>query len=1268
ENNKKDKKKKKEKKEKEPTILPHKLFRYATKWDLLAVVVAALGSLGIGILQPLSIIMFGDFLADFGSSMSNPDELLDNSIDIILVFVYIGTAALVGGYITHALWVLSGENQARRIRKLYVHSILRQDMTWFDKAEEGSLTTRLATDVQMIQEGISEKLGSLFQMTSLFVSGFVISFVKGWHIAVVILATVPIMGLLASSVGFYYSKLTENAQNSYAQAGSIAEQVFAGIRTVYAFSLQDRFSRRYDQELDKACATGTKRGVVMGIQLGLFMFVMFATYGLSFWYGGKLVAEGTMTGDKVMIAFFAMLMGTQAFQSVPLNLSALASACGAAYRIFEIIDRVPEIDPDSKDGIQEGTLVGDIEFRGVDFSYPTRPDIPVLKDFSVQIQAGQSIALVGSSGSGKSTTVQLLQRFYDALQGQVLIDGKDIKDYNVQWLRNQIGVVSQEPVLFNMSVRKNLMLGATDDVTEEQLIEACKKANCHSFISQLPNGYDTPVGQQGGMLSGGQKQRIAIARAILKNPSILLLDEATSALDTKSERIVQQALDAASVNRTTLMIAHRLSTIRNADLILVMQQGQVVEQGNHNELLEKNGVYAELVQKQLIALEQEDNKSDDTTLDDDDKIPSRMLERDSIISGDDIDEKEEIIINMTKRLSIASSLDGVGIERRKEIEQELKWKTTKTPFYKVLKEMRPEWPLIGLGIVGGMLAGSSFPVSSLLIGMSVTNMIDPTVENIRPGPMEGANLYAFLFVIVGLVALVGMSLQVSSFEVAGELYTRRLRSRMFQAFMKQEVAFFDVETNNTGALTSMLALDAKNVNEIIAKIVGELTNITSTAITGFVIAFVYNWILTLIVIACVPFLIVGAAYETKVELAFEDDTKKASIQTGEVAGEAIKAIRTVASLTKQEYFEKKYDKAGLRPHKLAHRKAYLGSIGYAINQGVIMYLYAVTFYASIRLLGIGKITFEEMMVTLMSVMITCFGIGRSAALASGIAKAKYSALSAFELLERQPSIDPDLEGIEPNTVQGHVEFQNVNFRYPARPDVPIFRGEFNLEGMAGKTIALVGASGCGKSTTIGLLQRWYDSLSGTVRLDEHNVQTYSLNNLRSHMALVSQEPTLFDMTITDNIRFGISDMINVTQEDIVKACTAANIHRFISSLPDGYDTRVGDKGSQLSGGQKQRIAIARALIRKPKVLLLDEATSALDSESEKLVQAAIDNVIQEGGRTTITIAHRLSTIQNADLICVIDKGKVVEQGSHWELLKLEGLYSTLVREQSLNTN
>ncbi|KAI9312911.1 P-loop containing nucleoside triphosphate hydrolase protein [Dichotomocladium elegans] len=1235
------------------TYVPlYTLFRFATPLELVMVVFASIGSISVGVASIASTILFGNLL----QSASSVDAFLDAVFDLVKINIYLAIGITVVSYISHAFWVISSENQARRIKQLYVHAILRQDMEWFDKAEEGSLTTRLATDVQAIQDGISEKLDMTLEMAAEMISGMVTAFAVAWQLAVVIVGVVPVIILTGALMGVLCIKFAAASQDIYAHAGGIAEQALYGIRTVSAFSVQSHFTSRYEKALDRACAQNSRQAVILGCLIGSLTFLFCANYGLGFWYGSKLVREGVVMANQVVTAFFAMLIGTRSLQQLAMGVTAVARACAAANSVFGLIDRVAAINIDDETGIKT-PLEGAVEFKNVSFSYPTRPDVPILNDFSLKISPGTTVALVGPSGSGKSTTVQLLQRFYDPIKGSLLIDGRPLKEFNVQWLRSQMGVVGQEPVLFNMTIRKNLMMGATRHVSKEELIEACKAAHCHDFIEQLPKKYDTHVGECGGMLSGGQKQRIAIARAILKNPAILLLDEATSALDTHAERLVQKALDSVSKNRTTIIVAHRLSTIQKADLIVVLDKGNIVEKGTHNDLIDRNGVYADLVRKQAIDLcEQQQQQSQSTGLTEDKFIHQDNCENDTMPAL----QRTTTVIS-----SAYSGIDNELHEVRIQRERKDRFHRAKNPFFRIFVEMHSEWGLLVVGTFGAFLSGAVFPLLGLFIGRLLGILFDSKLIA-EDRPMMGVNLYAFLLIILALAGLIGSFCLKAGFQVAGERYTKRLRSRLFTALTRQEMGFYDREENSLGALTTMLATDAKHVNEMVSAVLGELMQMLSNAIIGSVIAFTSSWELTLVILAFIPVMVAAAAYKTRIQTGVVGDSAKASLQAGEVTSEAIKAIRTVTSLCKQSYFEDKYAAALEYPHRLALRNAYLGSLGQALGKGVSQFATATAFYAGAHFMVSGRFGFQDMATVLMTCFVVANTLGKGTSCLSNMARAKYAALSVFELLERQPKIDMDLEGTEPEMIKGDISFEQVAFAYPRRPDQKIFDGQFDLQIDAGQTVAIVGGSGSGKSTIIGMLQRWYDPDRGTVRLDATNARDYTLRNLRSHMALVGQEPVLFDVSIGENVRLGALDTKAVTQKDVEEACKAANIHNFISGLPQGYDTRVGDKGAQLSGGQKQRIAIARALIRRPRILLLDEATSALDSESEQLVQEALDNVLQEGGRTTITIAHRLSSIQDADVICVIQEGRVIEKGTHQELLLLNGTYKALVQEQSLS--
>ncbi|KAF9570080.1 Multidrug resistance protein 1 [Mortierella alpina] len=1241
------------------------LYRFASKKDWLYV---TLGCIFVGVGQPFVAILFGNITRDLNTGTEDKGPAIER--DVIL-FTIVGAAMFVAGYGQQCFWTLSAEYQSKRIREKYFHAILRQDMTWHDVGSVSeSLATRLSSDTQLIYDGLADKVGLVLSNFTTFIAGFIIGFTKGWKLSLVLLCAVPLIGATGAFMTKYTVESASSGQMSYARAGAIAEQAFSSIRTVVAFGGQRRETNAYVRHLDEAYKNGSEKAVIAGVGNGFVAFVFFCTYGLAFWYGANRVAAEEMTSDQVVNVLFGMVIGSYALGNIGPNLSALANAQGAAYSTFKTIDRVPIIDSANPEGAKPENFRGHIVIRDVDFHYPSRPDVPILKKMNVEVLPGQTIALVGQSGSGKSTIIGLVERFYDPVSGSATLDGIDIKDYNVTFLRDSIGIVSQEPVLFNASIKQNIIYGIRRGQpipTDQEIENACKMANAHDFISKLPYKYDSMVGEKGALLSGGQKQRIAIARALIKNPRILLLDEATSALDTESERTVQAALDKASTGRSTIVVAHRLSTIMNADKIYVMSKGVVVESGTHKSLLANGGEYAELVAKQ--------------------QLKSACTDVDAIVGTEKIDVDEVVMSSSAVRPGLARgnskvggilpSLMGGGVKSKRvdssiaidddqdDISEYCASRETtsvtqqKAPLLRVVGIMKPELPMAIFGGLMSAVSGATYPIFSKLLATMLNILRDPSSSTFT----KDINFNALMLVVLGVAGMIGTALSVYIFELIGEKMARRMRTLSFRAIIGQEMAFFDQESHSTGALSSRLATDAYQMHEFVSQLLKTAFSVLAIFIIGLSFAFSASWRLTLIVLALIPLMGLAQYYEVAALTGFGAKTQKAYEASGHVASEAIANIRTVAVLAKESTFAANYEEATREPHKYSLHKAYFASIGFALSQGVIYWAYAVGFYSGYRLVKSGLMEWHSMFDAMFSVVFMAMGLGQMATHLPKYVKGKQSAINIFELLDKQTTIDADKDGIEVSKFEGSAALENVEFAYPARPDIKLFNG-VSLEVHPSQTVALVGPSGCGKSTIIALLERWYEVAQGRVIVDHHNIKDMQLNNLRTNMALVGQEPVLFDLSIGENIRYGVPDGQTVDHEQVVAAAKASNIHDFVMSLPQGYDTRVGDKGSQLSGGQKQRIAIARALIRNPKILLLDEATSALDSESEKLVQTALDNA--RAGRTTIVIAHRLSTIQDSDLILVVKDGTIVESGRHKELLALEGVYANLCAKQSLD--
>lgn len=454
----------------------------------------------------------------------------------------IGAVMFVFSYLATMLFNYSAHNQIYTIRGRFMRSVLNQDIGWYDINKSGEFASRINEDLTKFEDGLGEKVGIFIMFQVAFISSIIVAFVKGWLLALVCLVSLPVTLLSVGIVGILTSKLSKKEAEAYAIAGGIAEEAFAAIRTVVAFGGQLMEMTRYGKKLVDARQINIKKNMFMGIGFGLLWFFIYASYALAFWYGIGLIiedmdlppAEQTYSVGTFFIVFMSVMMaGMNLGISTP-YIESITVARGAAAKVFHVIEEKPKIDPLSEKGLKPAELKGNLAFENVHFNYPSRTDVNVLQGVDLSINRGETVALVGSSGCGKSTTIQLIQRFYDVDSGRVLVDGNNVKELNVNWLRSKIGVVGQEPVLFGTTIYENIRYGF-DAATKEEIEQAAKAANAHNFIKTLPNGYNTLVGERGAQLSGGQKQRIAIARALVRDPEILLLDEATSALDTASE-------------------------------------------------------------------------------------------------------------------------------------------------------------------------------------------------------------------------------------------------------------------------------------------------------------------------------------------------------------------------------------------------------------------------------------------------------------------------------------------------------------------------------------------------------------------------------------------------------------------------------------------------------------------------------------------------------------------------------------------------------------
>ncbi|OMO79247.1 hypothetical protein CCACVL1_13811 [Corchorus capsularis] len=1136
-------------KKKEQSLPFYQLFSFADKYDYLLMISGSVGAIIHGSSMPVFFLLFGEMVNGFGKNQSDLTKMTHEVAKYALYFVYLGLIVCLSSYAEIACWMYTGERQVSTLRKKYLEAVLKQDVGFFDTdARTGDIVFSVSTDTLLVQDAISEKVGNFIHYLSTFLAGLVVGFVSAWRLALLSVAVIPGIAFAGGLYAYTLTGLTSKSRESYANAGIIAEQAIAQVRTVYSYVGESKALNSYSDAIQNTLKLGYKAGMAKGLGLGCTYGIACMSWALVFWYAGVFIRNGQSDGGKAFTAIFSAIVGGMSLGQSFSNLGAFSKGKAAGYKLMEIIKQKPTIIQDQSDKKVLPEVNGNIEFKDVTFSYPSRPDVIIFRNFSIFFPAGKTVAVVGGSGSGKSTVVSLIERFYDPNEGQVLLDNVDIKTLQLKWLRDQIGLVNQEPALFATTILENILYGKPDATMDEVEAAACA-ANAHSFITLLPNGYNTQAGAYASLI----RFQEMVGNRDFANPSTRR---------TRSSRL--------SHSLSTKSLSLRSGSLRNLSY------------------------------------------------------------------------------------SYSTGADG-RIEMISNAETDRKNPAPDGYFCRLLKLNAPEWPYSIMGAVGSVLSGFIGPTFAIVM----SNMIEVFYYT-NPTSMERKTKeYVFIYIGAGLYAVVAYLIQHYFFSIMGENLTTRVRRMMLAAILRNEVGWFDEEEHNSSLLAARLATDAADVKSAIAERISVILQNMTSLLTSFIVAFIVEWRVSLLILGTFPLLVLANFAQQLSLKGFAGDTAKAHAKTSMIAGEGVSNIRTVAAFNAQNKILSLFCHELRVPQMRSLRRSQTSGLLFGLSQLALYASEALILWYGAHLVSKGASTFSKVIKVFVVLVVTANSVAETVSLAPEIIRGGEAVGSVFSILDRHTRIDPDDPEAEPvESIRGEIELRHVDFAYPSRPDVSVFK-DLSLRIRAGQSQALVGASGSGKSSVIALIERFYDPTAGKVMIDGKDIRRLNLKSLRLKIGLVQQEPILFAASIFDNIAYGKE---GATEAEVIEAARAANVHGFVSALPDGYKTPVGERGVQLSGGQKQRIAIARAVLKDPTILLLDEATSALDAESECVLQEALERLMR--GRTTVLVAHRLSTIRNVDSIGVVQDGRIVEQGSHSELIsRAEGAYSRLLQLQ-----
>ncbi|WP_030249997.1 ABC transporter ATP-binding protein [Streptomyces violens] len=1175
------------------------------------------------------------------------------------------------------------------LRTRMYRAITRLDGRRQDELSTGQVVGRGTSDLQLVQSllfMVPMMLGNVL----LFAISLVIMVMLSPLLTVVALAVAPALWWIAKRSRLRLFPATWYAQGQAAAVAGVVDGSVSGVRVVKGFGQEEQETGKL-REVSRRLFAGRLRTVRLNARYtpalqavpSLGQVAMLAL-------GGWMATRGQVSlGTFVAFStYLAQLVGPVRMLAMMLTVGQQARA--GVERVFELIDTEPVIEERPDAVPLPADAPATVEFEHVTFGYGDEGDThPVLDDFSLRIEPGETVAVVGTSGSGKSTLSLLLPRFYDVSAGRVLVGGRDVRDLTADSLRGAIGLVPETSFLFSDSIRDNIAYGAPD-ATDEQIRAAARAAQADGFISALPDGYDTEVGEQGLSLSGGQRQRVALARAILTDPRVLVLDDATSAVDARVEHEIHEALRGVMAGRTTLLIAHRASTLALADRVAVLDGGKLLDIGTREELEERCELYRRLLTDpdELGGVERDPAGQIATAgAFSGEAAATGLLEPPATAGTAEDTRPRRVIDGVTPELWVrkgevsdgAESRDGggasaaalagrpggmagalAGMPATPELLERVAAlpPATDTPDIDEDQAARPESSyglrrlLRGFGrpLLIALLLVAVDAVAGLLLPVLIRHGIDDGVQRAALNGVWAASAAALLVVLAQWAAQIGSNRMTGR---TGERVLYSLRVKIFAQLQRLGLDYYEREL--TGRIMTRMTTDVDALSSFLQT--GLVTAVVSVlTFFGILVALLAIDVqLALVVFATLPPLIIGTYFFRKQSVkAYELARERISVVNGDLQ-ESVAGLRIVQAFRREGSGVARFTERSAAYRQARTRGQFLISVYFPFVQLLSSVAAALVLIVGANRVSAGTLTAGALVAYLLYIDLFFAPVQQLSQVFDGYQQASVS-LGRIQELLREPTTTPPAENPRPvKELAGEITFDDVHFRYStADGEQAEALSGIALTIPAGQTVAFVGETGAGKSTLVKLVARFYDPTTGAVRVDGTDLRELDLTGYRHRLGVVPQESYLFPGTVRDAIAYGRPD---ATDAEVEAAARAVGAHDMIATLDGGYLHEVAERGRNLSAGQRQLLALARAELVDPDVLLLDEATAALDLATESVVNHATDRLV--GRRTTLVVAHRLTTAARADRVVVLDRGRVAEDGTHAELLARGGRYAEL---------